>query len=286
MARRNYASRLTKEELMLEGITEITPTGRVFKGDKEIFPFWVSSKTTEDYLGINILERDLDGRLVKGGRRTAKYTTKSGEVKHYETWNGKTRTIGLHRAMWAWHYGEVPEGMVCDHINNQHSRLEDYRLDNLQLMTPSDNLAKERPMWNTREVKCNLNKPRSFYESKLARYIEAYEDAKFNNDASRAHNLRTNISQTKARLRYYDSHIEEAEHRQEVKKMTEQEKLIRAQDIKDLNILRYWKRVFRSQGNKAMWHECCKVEKLWKAGELDQNAKNHCINVLNGLVGK
>jgi hypothetical protein len=51
-----------------------------------------------------------------------------------------------------------------------------------------------------------LNKPRSFYEDKLAGYEKAYEEAKLNKDADLAHKLRAYISQTRARLRYWDSH--------------------------------------------------------------------------------
>jgi hypothetical protein len=112
--------------------------------------------------------------------------------------------------MWAWFHEEgVPDGLVVDHINNRHDRIEDYYMSNLQLKTPGGNLAKERDNWNVWELKCQLNKPRSFYEQKLEGYTLAYEEAKKNKDAYGAHQLRTNMAQTRARLRYYDSHIDE-----------------------------------------------------------------------------
>lgn len=244
-----YAKKLTKAELISEGITEITKEGRVFKGDKEIFPHWVSNKTTGDYLGITIYERDSENRLIKGKDRVYKRTRKDGTISETLGYLGIPRTIGLHRAIWAWIYDEVPEGMVVDHINNKHSQIEDYYLSNLQLLTPKQNLAKEREE-STRQLKCKLNKPRSFYEEKLAKYEALYEEAKIAKNADQAHRFRSNMAQTRARLRYYDSH------KQEMNIMTEYQK--------DLAELKTWKKAFKEQGNKTMWHECITVEKMVK----------------------
>ena len=87
-----YSKRLTKKDLMDAGITEITKEGKVFIGDKEV----KLSKTNSGYSVFTI-----------------------------------TRTIGLHRAIYAWYNNEVPDGYVVDHINNKHSDIEDYTLENL-----------------------------------------------------------------------------------------------------------------------------------------------------------
>ena len=280
-----YAKRLTKERLIQEGFTEITKEGRLFKGEQEVFPNWNGKVGNPNrYLCVYLYQRDSEGHLIKGNDRVHKYTRKDGSIGEAPGWQAKLDTYGLHRVMWAWHHGEVPEGYVVDHINNKHSRIEDYHLDNLQLLTPKENLAKERPE-STREVKCKLNKPREYYETKLSQYLEAYELAKINKDAKLTHKLRGNISGTRARLRYYDSHTDEVNQIKESIEMTSQEKIAKAQDRKDLQILQYWKKVFRDAGNKKMWHHCCDVEKLWKNGELNQLAKNHVIEVLLGLEG-
>ena len=191
-----YARRLTREELIEGGITEVTITGRVFKKGEEVTP----SIDDQGYFVFSIYDRDEDGNKIKIPKKNTTYKSQ---------YTYKMRTIGLHRLMWAWHYGEVPGGMVVDHISNKHNHIEDYYLDNLQLMTPGENLAKERDNWHQYELKCKLNKPRSFYEQKLEGYILAWEQAKKDGDSKAAHHLRGNVSQTRARLRYYDNHIEE-----------------------------------------------------------------------------
>lgn len=192
--RKDYASRLTKEDLMKGGITCITEDGMAFKGEKQINP----TVNAGGYLMLNIYELDEDGNKVK-------YYT--GNKNHYTY---KSRLVGLHRAMWAWFHNEVKEGYVVDHINNQHTAIEDYHLSNLQLLTPAENLAKERDC-NTKQLKCKLNKPLSFYEDKLSKYLDEYEKAKKEHNAKKCQLLRGNIANIRARIRYWLAHKEEAE---------------------------------------------------------------------------
>lgn len=51
-------------------------------------------------------------------------------------------TYSLARVVWAWCKGECPEDMTVDHIDNKHSTAYDNRIDNLQLLSLSDNLKK------------------------------------------------------------------------------------------------------------------------------------------------
>ena len=267
-----YAKRLTKERLIQEGFTEITKEGRLFKGDREVFPRWNGKESNSNrYLCIFVSQRDAEGHLIKGKDRVYKYTRKDGSIGESISWNGKLEALGLHRVMWAWFHGEVPEGMVVDHINNKHSRIEDYHLDNLQLLTPKENVMKER-ICNVKEIPCKLSRPRSYYEEKLAKYEAIYEQAKANHDAEAAHKQRTNIAQTKARMRYYDNH------NKEVNTMTEYKK--------DLMELASWKKFFKENGNKTMWHECIKVEKVAKVKK-DEAAfiVKHALDVLHGKFG-
>lgn len=200
--RKIYASRLTKEDLIKSGITLVTEDGYVFKGEDQVSP----SISAGGYFVFPLYDLDEDGNKIKVPI-TRQF---KGCKKVTDTYTYKTRTIGLHRLMWAWFKGEVPEGYVVDHINNKHETQEDYHIENLQLLTQAQNLAKERPA-STKQLYCNLNKPLSFYEDKLQNYVAKYEEAKKNHQSDLCHKLRTNIANTKARIRYWKAHQEEAE---------------------------------------------------------------------------
>lgn len=214
-----YAKKLTKEDLKLYGITEVTKDCRVFVNGVEK----TLTINSNGYIVLNTYALDENGQRIKLPDKRPGYT-----------YIYKARTLGLHRIMWAWHYGEVPEGMIVDHKNNSHTHIEDYYLSNLQLLTPGENLAKERDNWHVSELKCNLNKPRSHYENKLEGYKLAYEQAKKDKDAKAAHRLRCNISQTSARLRYYDSHIDEYLKEKQTTKPSEHECHARAEKRREL----------------------------------------------------
>ena len=50
-------------------------------------------------------------------------------------------TLGVHRVVYAWFNGFIPNGLVVDHINGDK---KDNHKDNLQLLTPQQNLFKSR----------------------------------------------------------------------------------------------------------------------------------------------
>lgn len=89
--RKDYASKLTKEDLIKGGITLITEEGLVFKGEKEA----VISSTAGGYLVINLYDLDEEGNKIK---RPLTRTFK-GCKKSVDTYVYQTRVIGLHRAM-------------------------------------------------------------------------------------------------------------------------------------------------------------------------------------------
>ena len=179
-----YARELTKEYLQKVGITDITPDGKhiYLESGKEAKQIPINS----GYLAINVYDKEIYDLLYPITKsRTA------GEL-----------LIPVHRAVYAWYNGKTVENKIIDHINDDKT---DNRIDNLQALTPKENIWKNRKcdVW---EFKCLLTKPRSYYEEKLEKYERLYEIAKKEKDADRAHKLRTNISQSRARLRYWDSH--------------------------------------------------------------------------------
>lgn len=187
-----YARKLTKEELIKSGITAVDfETGKVFGAEGER----TYSINKGGYLVLPIYELDDNGNKIKVPLRR-RY---QGCKKISDTYNYKQRVVGLHRLIWAWKYGEVPEGYVIDHKNNKHSELEDYRLDNLQCITPAQNLAKEKPESN-RMIK--TNKSLEHCEELLNICLDMYNKAKFEHNAEKAHKYRSLISYYKAQIRY------------------------------------------------------------------------------------
>ena len=275
----NYAKQLTRELLELNGITEITKDARVFKGEKEIFPIWNGKiDSPKSYLCINIYKRDTEGHLIKKEDFLRSYVKKDGTISLHKSWKAENTVIGLHRAMWAWHYGSVPTGMVVDHINNKHNTIEDYHLDNLQLLTPRENLAKDRDDWDIREMSCKLDRPRSFYEEKLFKFQELYEEAKLEGDQEKCHLYRSQVSNYKAKLRYYDRHLAKATALLAVKEEAMKEKEYKKQDKKDLEMIKALKVQYKQENNKFMWHQLSQIERNWK--NLDRATKEAIIKAI------
>ena len=123
-----------------------------------------------------------------------------------------------------------------DHIINKHDTLADNKLENLQLLTPRDNLVKERNNIDIRESSCRMNFPLSHYEDKLNTFINKYNNTK---DQEEKHSLRTQISNYKAKIRYWKNHEEEYIKKEEVKAL--KAKAIKAQKERTKALKQYKK---------------------------------------------
>lgn len=123
---------LTKQQLLDLGVTEVTKEGDVYMGDILLKPV-IATKSSrfkkQQYKIINIYDRAL---YLKQKERYQKYIP--GKV------------LGMHgfvlsRVIYAWFYGVCPGNMDCDHIDNNSLN---NNLDNLQLLTRQENLAKRK----------------------------------------------------------------------------------------------------------------------------------------------
>lgn len=200
--RKTYARKLTKEMLIANGIELITEDGVVIKNGKQFIP----TQNKQGYLMLNLYELDEDGNKIK---IPITYIRK-GRKKPTNTYVYKMMQVGLHRAMWAWLYGMVEEGCVVDHINNKHKSIEDYNINNLQIISQRENTIKDREA-STKEFKCKLDRPLSYYENKLVYYEDLYQKAVKEGNQEEAHKQRCNIFGQRARIRYWLSHKAEAE---------------------------------------------------------------------------
>ena len=201
--RKTYASRLTKEMLIKSGIELITEDGTVFRNGKKVIP----TRNKQGYLILHIYDLDEDGNKIKIPRTRIR----KGRKKPTNTYDYKSMVVGLHRAMWAWLYGVVEEGWVIDHRNNKHTSIEDYHISNLQIISPRENLTKDRDRESsTKEIKCKLYKPLSYYEDKLAYYEDLYQKAVKEGDQKGICRQIHNTYIQRAKIRYWLSHKAEA----------------------------------------------------------------------------
>ena len=200
--RKTYASKLTKEMLIANGIELITEDGAVIKNGEQVIP----TQNKQGYLMLCLYELDEEGNKIKIPiTRTFK-----GCKKPTNTYIYKIMPVGLHRAMWAWLNGVVEEGCIVDHINNKHTSIEDYNISNLQIISQRENVIKDREA-SIIELKCKLDRPLSYYEDKLAYYEDLYQKAVKEGNQEEAHKQRANTYTQRAKIRYWLSHKEEAE---------------------------------------------------------------------------
>lgn len=206
-----YAKKLTKEQLINLGIYSISEDG------KEII---YKSPTLNTTRIIKQLEH-ADGYLRISFNRL--------------------KSMGVHRVVYAWFHGEVPEGMVVDHIDNNK---KNNNINNLQLLTPHENLCKGTAKC-TKTKKCKMTKPREYYEEKVNYYFELYEQIKKSGDWKKAHDINGLLNIARARLRYWDLHRDEYE-----KFLYEKNKVVKEESM--------WKRSIRCRRHA---YEICKYYK-------------------------
>jgi hypothetical protein len=220
MKRRPYAGEVTKDYLKKLGLEYVSTDGTTVIRKGKQLKINTSDKLKKPYGKLTFHDPDRYASIPKEERGS-----NAGKV-----------CLDIHVLNYVWNRGTKPFGKVVHHRDNN-PRNND--IDNLELKTPRENLAEERTNWYVRELKCNLSKPRSFYEDKLAYYMALNEQAKLNHDAEASHSLRSNISQCRARLKYYDSHLEEALELQHAKEQEETERK------------EYWERAKKKKELKA-----------------------------------
>ncbi len=92
---------------------------------------------------LNELFEYRDGELI---RKVSTRGSKSrvGDVAGYLSPSGRVyvgvggRYYARSRLVWIWHYGNIPDKMMIDHIDNKGSKSDD-RIENLRLATRSQN---------------------------------------------------------------------------------------------------------------------------------------------------
>ena len=222
-----YAKKLTKEQLINLGIYSISEDG------KEII---YKSPTLNTTRIIKQLEH-ADGYLRISFNRL--------------------KSMGVHRVVYAWFHGEVPEGMVVDHKDNDK---KNNNIKNLQLLTPHENLCKGTTKC-TKVTKCKMTKPREYYEEKVNYYFDLYEKIKKSGDWKKAHNINSLLNSARAKLRYWDLHKDEYE-----KFLYEKNKVVKEKDL--------WRRSIRCRKHAAEIGRYYKSKKILQEWHIWVNLKN------------
>ena len=168
--RQEYAMSINKEYLQYLGITSVSEDGKeiVVNGKKVLNQYFDGN-----YYSI-LLYDPIRRQAVKKELRT----NTTGEF-----------VLGVHRVVYTWFNGFIPTGLVVDHINGDKT---DNHKDNLQLLTPQQNLFKSR---KTEKKVYPLPKKKviTIDECKnlLEECVENYEKAKRDKNAVLAKKYRT-----------------------------------------------------------------------------------------------
>jgi len=202
----SYAKKLTKEDLIHAGISidnnlNVYQNGRLLKlyktnETRTCTKYRMYNVKTRPYLYFNIYDIDDQGQRIK----------KQIKNKPAGYWVYKMRAITLQRAVYAWFYGEVPAGMTVDHIDNKHENIYDYRPENLQLLSPKDNVYKNSTRNTNRQVKCGMHKPLEHFENKLKQSEDRLSKC---TDSIDRHKLINECALFRAKIRYWKAHSEE-----------------------------------------------------------------------------
>ena len=121
-----YCKGLTKQELIDLGFTNVVYTDNEW----QVFRSWYKTKGKER----------IDGKIsITLAERKHKYRPNKYYYKVTFSCKSKVYNIPLSRLVYVWYNGDIPDGFVVDHINNDSF---DNRPENLQLLTVGDNLKK------------------------------------------------------------------------------------------------------------------------------------------------
>ena len=222
---------ITKSYLEYLGVIDVSTDGTVYTKNGELKPFkWGDS----NYLLVNLYDPEKYKNTPKEKRNHS-----SGIVG-----------IQISHLVYAWFNNEVPYGKEIHHIdlnclNNSKA--------NLEALSHEEHLAKHNK--GTKELKCRLDRPREYYEKKIAEYTA------IENKTSTEHN---NLSNYRAKLRYYDSHVNEA---------------IQAQkDKRDLAMIKELAKQAKDDSDPYRWHQLNQIIRNWKS--YDSDLKEQLIQVI------
>ena len=150
--------------------------------------------------------------------------------------------------------------MIVDHIDNKHETHYDNRIENLQLLTPAQNLAKERPV-SMNVVTCDMKKPIEYYIDIYNYWILEYNKEKKENSSSTeyAHKCRCSYNMYKKKIEYWNKHKEEYENNQKLEKAVTFAREYQEERISKIKWFKNKIKEAKANNDLEKWHEfvCC-----------------------------
>lgn len=125
---RDYCKGLTKQDLEDYGIVEI-------RWNKYL-ETWV---VTREWYKNNTKRKERKQLVIGNVLAKHKYTTDKSYPKVSFSYKNRAIAIPLSRLVYVWFYGDIPDGYVVDHIDNDPYN---NKLNNLQLLSIGDNIRK------------------------------------------------------------------------------------------------------------------------------------------------
>ena len=122
-----YCKGLTKQFLQDAGIIDI----KQIDGKWHIYRFW--------YINNSKIKQIKELQINRATRKHKYTKDKSYDIIMFSIRGQGHYTIPLSRVLYAWFKGDIPDGYVIDHVNNNQF---DNNLDNLEKITIEKNLAK------------------------------------------------------------------------------------------------------------------------------------------------
>ena len=122
-------------------------------------------KNMEDYKPLRIYTRTTQHKYGKDV--TYAY------IAPYDYATKKSHIISYHRFLYAWHYGKVPATHDVDHIDGD---TMNNNIENLQLLTRKDNLARRQGFKNQYQIKNRLKAMEVYINTLMRENNKLYQD--------------------------------------------------------------------------------------------------------------
>ena len=223
---------------------------------------YLKATKKEDLLEAGIVSVSEDGKeiLYKPSKHldVVKKATQYLDTNDYYHVHIGNFQMDTHRLVYIWFKGEIPANHCVDHINDDK---KNNNIKNLQLLTWSENIKKNRKVskHGTKLIRCNMRKPREFYEEKIKYYLElCKEDKKYS----------TALYGNRAKLRYWDLHKDEYEKFAYEQSKIEKNKKMYRRVAKCRKLAKEIGQYYKNKNNLNEWHA---FSKLRRKEELTMN---------------